>query len=208
MTSPPRFVASPNQCAPTRGYATNEEPRFPGAIVKLSGFFGSGALLVQVSDVAATVVARSPSRIDVQIPVLAPGAYLFTVTTPGGSAVSNDMFQVVEFPVLLGLEPFGFSRDPSHEGIVITAFGQHLRMSSDEPKPRATCVVSPGFNPDVQVISTSVAMEVVGFDESAVHLLVPPIPDFDRFIGGSGFITLEFASGVILETENWEIKGL
>jgi len=51
-------------------------------------------------------------------------------------------------------------------------------------------------------------MEVVGFDAGAVQLLVPPIPDFDRFVGGSGFTIVECDSGVTLETEGWEIEGL
>ena len=208
MTSPPRFTASPNQFAPTRGHAANDEARFPGATVKLFGVFGGGAISVQVSDVAATILARSPSRIDVQLPALAAGNYRFTVASTGGSVVSDDAFQVAEFPELQGLDPLGFSHDPSEEGIVITVFGQHLRMSDCETSPHVSCVLTPRVNPDVQTTSVSIDMEVARFEDVVIRLPVPPIPEFDRFVGGRGFILVEFADGVTLQTEGWEIEGL
>jgi hypothetical protein len=83
----PAFNAMPNQFAPRLGA--------PGTNVTLAGLnFTVGTTTVRFGTVPATIVELTATRIVVRVPSMPPGAVRISVTTSGGTAVSDDTFSL------------------------------------------------------------------------------------------------------------------
>ena len=208
MPQPPTLTPSPDQFQPKRGRPANQEPSFDGALVRISGRnFSSGQLTVQFGDVNAEIVSRAPSRIEARVPEMAPGLCAITVTTGAGSVTSTDKFDVFRYPVLHDVDPFGFSRDPSEEHLIIAFIGDDFVLEEDDTV-RVSCSLSPRFDPEVQVESHFVPLELISLERTVITALVPAIEDFNRFISGTGRFSIVFPDGAFLESEEFFIEGL
>ncbi|MGH4008699.1 MAG: IPT/TIG domain-containing protein [Pseudonocardiaceae bacterium] len=121
----PAFNASPRQFSPGEGA--------PGMTVTLNGRnFGVGTPEVRFGTVAAASVGvPTPAGVTAVVPAgLPPGAVQITVTTDGGTAVSDDFFTVRGLPPRLdGITPLkGRAEDPatSTPGTIVTITGDHF----------------------------------------------------------------------------------
>ena len=129
------------------------------------------------------------------------------VTTGAGSTTAAQTFLVLDFPVIDDLDPFGFSRDPSGENLVIIAMGRNF-VFDDARKVGALCRLTPRFDPEVQHQSELVVLAVGPVSPTSIELTVPSIAGFDRFVRGTGVIVLQFLDGLEVESESWDIEGL
>jgi hypothetical protein len=201
-------LPSLREFAPKRGYAPNDDLGFAGSVVRLTGAnLNVGQSTVQFGGAEAQVLSRSRSRIDVRVPSVAPGPCSIRVTTGAGSTIAAETFLVLDFPVIDELDPFGFSRDPSGENLVIIATGRNF-VFDDARKTIAFCRLTPRFDPEVQHASELVVLAVGPVSPTSIELTVPPIDEFDRFVRGTGVIVLEFLHGLEVESESWTIEGL
>jgi hypothetical protein len=208
MSQPPTLTPSPNQFQPKRGRPANQEPSFEGALVRISGRnFSSGQLTVQFGDVNAAIVSRAPSKIEARVPEMAPGPCTITVKTGAGSVTSTDKFDVFRYPVLRDIDPFGFSRDPSEEHLIIAFIGDDFVLDEDD-QVQVSCSLTPRPDPEVQVESHLVPLVMISAERTVITALVPAIKDFDRFIAGTGRFSIVFPDGAFLESEKFRIKGL
>jgi hypothetical protein len=122
LTVLPAFAAVGSQFSPKVGP--------PGQLVTLSGRnFDRTPVSVQFGTTAATVVGSvSANQIQVNAPSAPAGAYKITVTTAGGTVVSDDTFnlQPAILPPAFAPSPNQFTPKVGPVGQVVTLFGSNL----------------------------------------------------------------------------------
>jgi hypothetical protein len=208
MPNAPVLVSPTKQFSPRQGRPPNEDARFAGTTIAIPGrHFNVNPLSVKFGDIQAEVIGRSPSRLDVKVPDMPPGITKITVATAGGSVTSADDFEVLPFPVIFDLDPVGFSRDPSNEGLQIAINGEGF-VSLDEREPVVLCVLLPRFDPEHDTASSAFQMPILSITPTQIVVAVPEIPDFDQFVQGTGRIRIGFSDGAEIESAEWLIEGL
>ena len=209
MAVGPSFMPPPHEFSPTRSRCSNVDTGFVGAAIRLSGRnFNVGEVAVRLGDVDAPVLSRSPSSIEVTVPNIEPGCYALTVITGGGTVISHECFEVVGYPVIQELDPFGFNRSPEGGASeTLAILGQRLLLEDTEV-PSVTCCLTPRFDPSAEQAPAFITLEILSKSPSCIMVEIPPIPDFSRYVGGTGHITLSFPDGSSVESDSWEIDGL
>ena len=121
VTLRPSFAPSPNQFTPKMGWAGQN-------VTLLGNNFNVGTLRVQFSSVDATIVGTpTADQIITQVPTMSTGGVNITVTTDGGTVVSDDIFTVISLPLpVFAHSPNQFTPKLGAPGTEVTLFGSNF----------------------------------------------------------------------------------
>jgi len=176
----PAFVAAPNEFAPKQGP--------PGQNVTLNGRnLNLGTVSVAFGSVAATIVGTpTPTSITAAVPGgLAPGAVRITVTTTGGSAVTQGTFNVLA---------------PPPPPVFAAPGGQFAPKTG--PVGQAVTLNGAGFSqPGLQVMLSGVACPLNGaVTDSTIPIKIPAVA-----LGPGQQFTVTTAGGSATSTDGFTV---
>jgi hypothetical protein len=205
---PSPTFASPQEFSPKRGVP----PDFEGSFFRVSLFgkgFNAADVEVLFGDVPAEIFSRSDSGLVVGVPFMEPGVVAITVATSLGEAKSVDFFKISPHPEIFDLDPFTFGdHGDSPAGRTFTIIGSNFIV-----EPGDTVLANANFSTIGEIdgefgpIGGGVSLEVLSTGPSNIVVKAGEAPDFFKFIGGDGSVTVRRSDGGAALLE-FVMKGL